>query len=99
MLVSRRDARAVANIVLVLGVALLAWYLASMVRRHRRGVVAERGTSIGADLGTLADKPRVRVRAVTTAGPDRVRLVLPLRPVPTTAPGPPHRPIWSSSSS
>ena len=85
---SRRDARAVANIVLVLGVALLAWYLASMVRRHRRGVVAERGTSIGADLGTLADKPRVRVRAVTTAGPDRVRLVLTPETGPDHGPGP-----------
>ena len=65
-----------ANIVLAVGVALLAWYLVSMVRRHRRGIVAERGMSIGADLGTLADKPRVRLRAVTKAGPDRVRLVL-----------------------
>jgi hypothetical protein len=66
----------VANVVVVLVVLLLAWYVVSIVRRHRRGIVAERGMSVGADLGALADQPRVRVRAVTKAGPDRVRLVL-----------------------
>jgi hypothetical protein len=73
---SQRDAAAVANVVLVLVLALLAWYVVSAVRRHRRGLVAERGTSIGADLGALADQPRVRVRALAQTGPDRVRLVL-----------------------
>jgi hypothetical protein len=66
----------VANVLLVLVVVLVSWFMVSTVRRRRRGIVAERGTSIGADLGTLADQPRVRVRAVTKAGPDRVRLVL-----------------------
>jgi len=66
----------VANVALVIVVVLAAWYVVNLVRRHRRGIVAERGTSIGADLGTLADKPRVRVRAVTKEGADRVRLVL-----------------------
>jgi len=46
------------------------------VRRHRKGLVAERGLSIGADLGSLADKPRVRVRSVTKYGPERVRILL-----------------------
>ena len=65
-----------ANVVLVLGVILVSWYGVSLVRRRRRGLVAERGMSIGADLGALADQPRVRVLAVTTAGADRVHLVL-----------------------
>jgi hypothetical protein len=43
---------------------------------HGDGIVARRGLSIGADLGTLADKARVRVRAVTQEGPEHVRLVL-----------------------
>jgi len=66
----------VANVVLVLVAALLIWSMVTAVRRRRRGLVAERGLSIGADLGTLADQPRVRVGAVTTVGPDRVLVVL-----------------------
>jgi hypothetical protein len=44
--------------------------------RRRQGLVAQRGTSIGADLGALADQARVRVRSVMKEGPDRVRVVL-----------------------
>lgn len=64
------------NLLLVVVVVLLVWSAVSFVRRHRRGIVAERGISVGADLGTLTDLPRVRVRAVIKAGPDRVLLVL-----------------------
>ena len=56
--------------------ALFAYGVVRIVRRHRRGIVAERGMSIGADLKALADQPRVRVRALTKAGPDRFVLVL-----------------------
>jgi hypothetical protein len=75
----------VANIVVVLAALLVVWYVVSIVRRHRRGIVAERGTSIGADLCALGDQPRVRVRAVTQSGPDRVHIVL----TPETGPGGP----------
>ena len=43
--------------------------------RRSRGIVARRGLSVGADLGSLSDRPRVRVREVASAGPDRVRVV------------------------
>jgi len=66
----------VANVVVILFVVVVCWFAISMVRRRRHGLVAERGFSIGADLGRLGDAPRVRVVAVTTAGPDRVRLAL-----------------------
>ncbi len=46
------------------------------INRRRHGIVAERGLSVGADLGTMNDAPRVRVRAVTATAPDRVRLAL-----------------------
>jgi len=60
----------------VVVVVVVVWAAVSVVRRRRHGLVAERGISIGADLGMLGDAPRVRVAAVTTAGPERVRLVL-----------------------
>jgi hypothetical protein len=75
----------VANVALVLLLLLLVWYIISFLRR--RGIVARRGLSIGADLGMLADTPRVRVRAVTKAGPDRVRLVLSPEPSPVEGSG------------
>jgi hypothetical protein len=71
----------VANAVLVVVAALVVWYITSAIRRHRRGLVAERGLSIGADLGALADQPRVRVRAVKGDGAGHVLVVL------TPAPG------------
>ena len=70
------DAPAVTYLVPVVIAALFAYGVARVVRRHRRGLVAERGTSIGADLKALADQPRVRVRSLTKAGPDRFLLVL-----------------------
>jgi hypothetical protein len=76
----------VANVALVLLVVLFSWYLGSIVRRRGRGIVARRGTGVGADLGALADQPRVRVRAVTKTGPDKVRLVLSPEPDPSAAP-------------
>jgi len=66
----------VANVILILVAVLVTWYIVSFVRRRRHGLVAERGLSVGADLGMLADAPRVRVAAVTQAGPDMVRVAL-----------------------
>jgi hypothetical protein len=66
----------VTNIALVILVLVVAWYVISLVRRHQRGIVAQRGLSIGADLGALSDQARVRVKAVTVVGPDRVHLLL-----------------------
>jgi hypothetical protein len=66
----------VANIVLVLVVLVAIGFVVTMVRRRRHGLVAERGTSIGADLGALSDQPRVRVRSVIQVAADRVRVVL-----------------------
>ncbi|MDQ6616007.1 MAG: hypothetical protein M3083_15030 [Actinomycetota bacterium] len=54
----------------------MACTVAFILRRRGGSIVAKRGISIGADLGTLADTPTVSVRAVTKTGPDRVRLVL-----------------------
>ena len=73
---SRCDAVGVANFALVLLVLLLIWLVVSGVRRRSHQIVAKRGLSIGADLGSLGDKPRVRVRAVTKAGADCVHLIL-----------------------
>jgi hypothetical protein len=64
------------NILLVVAFAAVAWFVFSYIQRHRRQLVPERGTSVGADLGALADLPRVRVASVMTVGPDRVRVVL-----------------------
>jgi hypothetical protein len=76
----------VANVATVLVLLLLIWGVVAILRRSH-GVVARRGLSVGADLGSLADKPRVRVRAVTKAGPDRVRLILTPEPGPADGPG------------
>jgi hypothetical protein len=70
------DARAVANVLVLVLACVLPWYVVKFIRRHRRGIVAERGMSIGADLGALGDQPRVRVRSVLSSGSDQVRLVL-----------------------
>jgi hypothetical protein len=66
----------VANVAVVLVVFLGVFGVVVFLGRHRRGIVAERGMSIGADLGALGDQTQVQVRAVTAEGPDRVRLVL-----------------------
>jgi hypothetical protein len=72
-----------ANVALVLVLLILIGLAVSVVNRRRRSLVPQRGTSIGADLGALSDKPRVRVREVATTGPDRVLVVL----TPETGPG------------
>jgi hypothetical protein len=72
-----------AKVALVLAVLLLVWLISSLVRGRRGGIVARRGMGIGADLGALADKPRVRVRAMTKSGPDRVHVIL----TPESGPG------------
>ena len=64
------------DVALVLVLAFIVWFIISIIRRNRRGVVAERGLSIGADLGALGDQPTVRVREVGTLGPDRAHVVL-----------------------
>jgi hypothetical protein len=66
----------VSNVIAVVVVVLLAWAVITAVKRNRRGLVAERGTSIGADLGALSDQPVVRVRALTAAEPGHMLLVL-----------------------
>jgi hypothetical protein len=66
----------VTSLLLVLVILVAVWFVISFVRRHRAGLVAERGISVGADLGRLADQPTVRIRSVTRSAPDRVRLIL-----------------------
>jgi hypothetical protein len=66
----------VANVVLVLVVIVVVLSIGLLINRRRHGIVAERGISIGADLGAMRDQPRMRVRSVTTAAPERVRVVL-----------------------
>jgi hypothetical protein len=65
----------VGSVAVVLLVLLLVFYLGAILRRRGKGIVARRGMSVGADLAALADQPRVRVRAVSQAGPERVRVV------------------------
>ena len=65
-----------ATVILVLAVFLVVWGALTFLRRRGHGIVARRGTSIGADLGTMADRPRMRVETVLKAGSDTVRLVL-----------------------
>jgi hypothetical protein len=77
----------VAYVALVVLGLFLVLYVGSIVRRGGRGIVARRGMSVGADLGTMADKSRVRVLSVTRVGPDNVRLVLTPEPGPSTRPG------------
>jgi hypothetical protein len=66
----------VASVVLVIVVIGVVWIVVAFVRSRRYGLEAKRGLSIGADLGQLADTPKVTVRTVTTAGTGTVRLVL-----------------------
>lgn len=65
-----------ATVRVVIVVAVAVGLIMYALQRYRHGIVAERGTSIGADLGALADTPRVLVHDVATAGPDRIRVVL-----------------------
>jgi hypothetical protein len=66
----------VSSVVVVVVVLLAIAVVVSIIQRNRRSLVPQRGSSVGADLGALADQPRVRVESVTRVGPDRVRLVL-----------------------
>jgi len=75
----------------VLVVVLVVWGVITGIRRNRRGLVAERGTSIGADLGALSDQPVVRVRTLTREGPGHYLLVL------TPEPGPDDAPVAQTS--
>jgi hypothetical protein len=77
----------VANVVVLLVLAFLIGCALSVVHRRRRSFVPQRGTSVGADLGAMSDKPRVQVRDVTTTGPNRVRLVLVPEAPPIDSPG------------
>jgi hypothetical protein len=64
------------SILVVLGALILFAGAVLWVNRHRGSLVPRRGTSVGADLGALSDKPRVRVHTVTPLGANRVHLVL-----------------------
>lgn len=64
------------NLVVYFIGALLIGGVVATIRRRRRGIVAERGIGVGADLGGLADAPRVRVRRVQLTGPDRAEVIL-----------------------
>ena len=64
----------VSAILLVL--LVVAIYAVVTGLRRSRTIVAKRGLSIGADLGTLSDRPRVTVRQVTVTVPGQVHLVL-----------------------
>ena len=55
-------------------VVVSAWITSSFLRRGGKGIVAQRGTSTGADVGALIDQPRVHVISVLMYGPDRVQL-------------------------
>jgi hypothetical protein len=59
----------------VLVVLVVGYGIYSVFRARRRSLVPERGLGVGADLGGLADAPRVRVGSVTRMAPDRVRVV------------------------
>ena len=78
-----------ANLLVLLLVVLVIAFVVSFVQRRRRGLVAERGTSVGADLGALSDQPRARVRDVSTIGLDSVRLVLTPEAMTADQPGSP----------
>jgi hypothetical protein len=62
-------------VAVVLIIAVFTTIVVSFLRA-RGGIVSKRGMSIGADVASLSDQRRVRVVAVTSAGHDRVRVVL-----------------------
>jgi len=73
-----------ANVALVLAIALVVTLIVTRIRRST-GIVAQRGTGIRQDLGTMSDRPRIRVRSVTVTAPERVHLVL--TPLPRSSHG------------
>jgi len=78
----------VGNILFVLVVAVIASLIIFGVNRRRRGLVAERGLSVGADLAAMRDAPQVRVRALVREAPEHYRLVLAPEPGADDGPGP-----------
>ena len=62
------------SVAVLLVLVVLIAYVIVTIRGRRRGIVAERGIGVGADLGGLADAPRVRVRRVQLTGPDRAEV-------------------------
>jgi hypothetical protein len=70
--------------VAVVVIVVVAVAMAVRMLRRSHGLVAQRGMSVGADLGTMRDAPQVRVTAVTKEGPGRVGLRL--TPVDTSRP-------------
>lgn len=60
---------------LVLAVVVIA-FIVYRLKYHGDGIVARRGMSIGADLGTMGDRARVRVVSVTKTGAERVHVLL-----------------------
>lgn len=67
--------RMLASAVILVLLVLVVYAAVTGIRRSRT-IVAKRGLSIGADLGTLSDRPRVVVREVTPTEPGCVHLVL-----------------------
>jgi hypothetical protein len=64
------------NLAVLFLVVLLAGFAVTFALRHRRSLAPRRGIGVAADLGALADQPRVLVQTVAKAGLDRIRLVL-----------------------
>lgn len=73
------------SVAVVIVLVAVVTYIMATIRKHRRGIVAERGIGVGADLGGLADALRVRIRYVHLTGPDRAEVAF----VPEEASGAP----------
>ena len=63
------------NVLVILVAIAVGYGVFSVFRARRRSLVPKRGLGVAADLGGLADTPRVHVRSVTRLSPDRVRVV------------------------
>jgi hypothetical protein len=64
------------SIVIIVVVIVVVLGVYRLLRTRGQGLAARRGLSVGADLAAMADRPRVRVREVSSLSPDRVRVVL-----------------------
>jgi hypothetical protein len=62
-------------IIVLLLIGVITGLFVSFLRK-RGGIVSVRGMSSGADAALLSDQRRVRIVAVSDAGPDRLRVVL-----------------------
>jgi hypothetical protein len=65
----------VGSVLAIVVVIVVGYGVYAIFRARRRSLVPKRGLGVGADLGGLADAPRVRVRSVTRMSSDRVRVV------------------------